>query len=389
MRILLVGEYSRLHNSLKEGLVALGHNVTIIGNGDNFKNYPVDLSTKAKLSETQFMRLPRSFVYRLTRFDIATIEFGIRFYFHLKKLKGFDVVQLINEKPIQTVPFLELWLVKKLFKQNKNIFLLCCGIDYKVMQHMLSKKERYSILNPYFEGKNEAEKEVKFMFSYTTKNHFKIHRFIFANCSGIIASDLDYVNPIKEESKFLGLIPDPINTDKIDTIENKINDKITIFLGINRGNYHTKGIAFFEKSLEIIKAKYNDKIEVISCENIPYNEYIKLYNDSHVILDQVYAFDQGYNALEAMAKGKVVFTGAEKEFENFYHLDKKVAVNALPDVDYLVAELSYLIENPEKIEQIGTNAKAFIWKEHNYIKIAEKYLEKWNQEISKQIEIDA
>ena len=43
MRILLVGEYSRLHNSLKEGLVALGHEVTIIGNGDSFKKYPVDI----------------------------------------------------------------------------------------------------------------------------------------------------------------------------------------------------------------------------------------------------------------------------------------------------------------------------------------------------------
>jgi DNA-binding response OmpR family regulator len=39
MKILLVGEYSRLHNSLKEGLNELGHQVTIIATGDHFKNY--------------------------------------------------------------------------------------------------------------------------------------------------------------------------------------------------------------------------------------------------------------------------------------------------------------------------------------------------------------
>ena len=39
MKILLVGEYSRLHNSLKEGLTALGHEVTIVGTGDHFKKY--------------------------------------------------------------------------------------------------------------------------------------------------------------------------------------------------------------------------------------------------------------------------------------------------------------------------------------------------------------
>ena len=44
MRILLLGEYSRLHNSLKEGLVQLGHEVIIVGDGDDFKDYPVDFS---------------------------------------------------------------------------------------------------------------------------------------------------------------------------------------------------------------------------------------------------------------------------------------------------------------------------------------------------------
>ena len=92
----------------------------------------------------------------------------------------------------------------------------------------------------------------------------------------------------------------------------------------------------------------------------------------------MYSYDQGYNALEAMAKGKVVFTGAENEFYKQYNKKKKVAINALPDVEYLVDELSYLIENPNEIITIGKRARAFVEKEHDYIKIAEKYLEAWN-----------
>ena len=94
-------------------------------------------------------------------------------------------------------------------------------------------------------------------------------------------------------------------------------------------------------------------------------------------MDQVYAYDQGYNALEAMAKGKVVFTGAEMEFEKHYNLTKKVAINAKPDVEYLVQELSFLIENPNEILAIGKRAKAFIEKEHDYMKIAAQYLDVW------------
>ncbi len=377
MRILLVGEFSRLHNSLKEGLTALGHEVVIVGNGDGFKNYPVDLSTKAKWCETWLGNIPRQAINRIFGFDIATIEFGIRFYFHLKKLKGFEVVQLINEAAIQTIPSWERFLLKKLIRQNNKLFLLCCGVDYTVAQFMIEKKPRYSIMNPYFENP-KSHKEYGFILDFLSKNHKKTHDLVYRNCRGVIASDIDYVLPMQGHPKFLGLIPNPVNTSQMAFSPLKTDGKISIFLGINKGTYHTKGIVFFEKALETIRAKYAEKVEITISESLPYNEYIKLYNAAHIVLDQVYAFDQGYNALEAMAKGKVVFTGAEKEFLAYYHLkENEVAVNALPDADSIVNQLSYLIENPEEIERIGKRAAQFIQKEHDYITQAEQYLACW------------
>ena len=377
MRILLIGEFSRLHNSLKEGLVALGHEVIIVANGDGFKNYPVDLSTKAKWCETKLGNIPRQLIFRLTKFDIARIEFGIRFYLHLDKLKNFDLVQLINESPIQTTPRFERFLLKKLFAQNKKSFLLCCGVDYLVAKHLIEKKERYSIMNPYFEN-SKSKKEFSYILNFLSNNHKKTHDLVYQNIVGVICSDMDYLLPMQKHPKYLGLVPNPINTDAIEFSELKIEDKIIIFLGINRGTYYTKGIAFFEKALEIIKVKYSSKIEIIIAENLPYLTYINQYNRAHIILDQVYSFDQGYNALEAMAKGKVVFTGAENEFTQYYNLTEKVTINALPDVDYLINELEHLINNPNEIIAIGTRARNFIEKEHNYIEVANKYLSKWN-----------
>ena len=377
MRILLIGEFSRLHNSLKEGLVMLGHEVVIVANGDGFKNYPVDLSTKAKWSETLLGNIPRQLIYKLTNFDIATLEFGIRFYFYLNQLKKFDIVQLINETPLQTIPKLERFLLKKIFKQNKKTFLLCCGVDYLVAKYLIERKERYSIMNPYFEDP-KSKKEYQFILDFLSPNHKKTHDLVYQNSKGIIASDIDYLLPMQKHPKFLGMIPNPVNTNKIEFSEMEINDKIVIFLGINRGTYYTKGICFFEKALEILKQKMGDKIEVIIAENLPYQNYIHKYNQAHIILDQVYGFDQGYNALEAMAKGKVVFTGAEKEFDIHYNLTEKVAINALPDVDSLVSELVYLIENPNEILAIGKRARQFVEKEHNYITIAKNYCDKWN-----------
>ena len=151
-----------------------------------------------------------------------------------------------------------------------------------------------------------------------------------------------------------------------------------MFLGINRGTYLKKGLTYFEKSLEIIQEKYPDKVEITVLENLPYAEYIKLYDKAHILLDQVYAYDQGYNALEAMAKGKVVFTGAEKEFLQHYGLkEDEVCINALPDVNALVEKLSWLIEKPEEISRIGENAREFIEREHHFVKVAELYLKTW------------
>ena len=378
MKILLVGEFSRLHNSLKEGLLALGHEVLLVNNGDGFKNFPADISIRANFFKSKLGNIPRQIWFRLFKYDLVLLEHGIRFWWISKKLKNYDIVQFINESPIQTVSKLELFLIKRIFSQNQKVFLLCCGIDYVTVSHMLEKKDRYSVMNAYFEGILEAKKQYDYFFDFVDKPHQKIHQFLYKNIRGVIASDLDYVRPLLGNEKYLGVIANPINTDKISIIENKISDKIVVFLGINTGNSFKKGISFFEKALAIIQEKYQDKIEILITRNLPYSDYQKHFEKAHILLDQVYCFDQGYNALEAMAKGKVVFTGAEIEFLNHYHLqENEVAINALPDVTYIVEKLSFLIENSAEIERIGINAIQFIQKEHHYVTQAEKYVQVW------------
>ncbi len=377
MRILLVGEFSRLHNSLKEGLVALGHEVLIVGNGDGFKNYPVDFSTKAKWSESKLGSFFRKVVFKLTAIDVAKIEFGIRFYKYLPQFKNFDVVQLINEAPIQTLPWMERFLLRRIFQNNKQVFLLVCGVDYTIARYMIEKKVRYTIMEPYFENAKLVN-EYRYIFEFLTENHKKTHELVYQNIQGVIASDIDYLLPMQNHPKFLGLIPNPINTAAIAYHPLSTDGTLAIFLGINRSTYHSKGISFFEKALKIVKEKYGNQVNIVTAENLPYKEYIEKFNTAHIVLDQVYSLDQGYNALEAMAKGKVVFTGAETEFTEHYQLTEKVAVNALPDVNELVDELSYLIEHPNEIAAIGKRARAFIEREHEGLKVAEKYLRVWN-----------
>lgn len=377
MKILLVGEYSRLHNSLKEGIIALGHEAVIVGTGDSFKKYNIDYSIHAHwFSDFWLFRKFKNLIHKLTGINLEETERGLRFYFLLPKLKGFDHVQLINSDALETHPGFAIKLYKKLLKQNKKMSLLVCGDETPIIDYYLSGRLNYSILTPYLEDKS-LEKQFLFSLKYMTKPYRRLFEWVKDNSACIVTSDMDYEIPMKDSGYTTHFIPNPINTDKITYTFPEINDKVVIFLGINRLSHNKKGIGYFEKALEIIKEKYPDKIEIIVTENVPYNEYIKLYDKAHILLDQVYSYDQGYNALEAMAKGKVVFTGAETEFTQLFNLIEKVAINALPNVEAIANELSHLIENRDEITAISKRARVFIEKEHNYVAQVKKYIETW------------
>jgi glycosyltransferase involved in cell wall biosynthesis len=378
MKILLIGEYSRLHNSLKEGFIALGHEVTIVGCGDKFKKFPIDYSIYARICNDNKIA---NFLYRgirkVTNIDLEKIEKAIRFYLLLPKLNDFNHVQLINSDALETYPILSRFLYKKLFKKNKNRSLLICGDETPIVDYWFQNELKYSVLSPYFED-NSLEKHFQFPLKYRKESYRKTFEWLNENCQQLITSDLDYEIPMQKMGFLTTFIPNPINTDKIVFQPTENTNKIIIFLGINRLSYHKKGINYFEKALEIVREKYADKIEIIVTENLPYKEYISIYNKAHIVLDQVFAYDQGYNALEAMAKGKVVFTGAETEFLNQYQLQEDgVCINAFPNENEIATKLSLLIEHPEKIKEISKNARNFIEKVHNYKTIAAKYLACW------------
>ena len=78
MRILLIGEYSNVHAALAEGFKELGHEVTVLSNGDFWKDYPRDIS---------LVRIPGKW---------GGIKYMLRLLFILPKLRNYDIVQVIN-----------------------------------------------------------------------------------------------------------------------------------------------------------------------------------------------------------------------------------------------------------------------------------------------------
>jgi hypothetical protein len=84
MRILLLGEYSCLHNFFKEGLINHGHEVTIVGNGDGFQKYPIDFNIDAKWSKSKLINIPRQIIYRLLNMILLSWNMAFVLFFVIK-----------------------------------------------------------------------------------------------------------------------------------------------------------------------------------------------------------------------------------------------------------------------------------------------------------------
>lgn len=376
MKILLIGEYNRTHQSLKEGLMVLGHTAIVVALSDGFKKTTSDIEI-TNLFKQGIKKKLRTFVFKIFNIDLYSQDVLKQ----IKKIKPliseFDVVQFVNESSFICTPKVEIEIFNLITKWNEKAFLLSCGTDYPSVKYAFDKKFRYSILTPYFNHKVKKS-DFSLGLKYLEPEFIKLHQYIYKRIAGVISCDLDYAIPLKINQKHLGLIPHAINTDKINYIPLSIKTPIVIFHGINRTNYYKKGNDIFEEALAIIKDKYSTKIKIITVENVPYSKYIKAFDDAHILLDQVFAYDQGYNALEAMAKGKVVFTGAEQEWLDHYGLDEdSVAVNALPDKNAIAQKLEWLILNPEELIKISKNARDFVKREHGHIICAERFLNTW------------
>jgi len=378
MKILLIGEYNRAHRNIKKGLESLGHEAIVVSTTDGFKKVDVDIEIKEYFN-SPILNKVRILIFKLTKINLLSELILQQIKSRKKELSGYDIVQLINESPFNIEAKSHIKILKWLQQwNNAKLFLLSCGLDYPSVSYALDKRFRYSILTPYFEGK-VPEKDHSLGLRYMSPSFKMLNQYVYQKIEGVISNDMDYYIPLEGHPKHLGMIPHAIDLSELTYKTPIIEDKIIIFHGINTANYYKKGNDLFEAALAIIAHKYEDKVEIIIAQDLPYKDYIKSFDKAHILLDQVYAYDQGYNALEAMAKGKVVLTGAEQEWLDYFNIkEDTIAINALPDAEKIAQKLEWLILNPEKIIEISSQGRKFVEEHHDHIACAKQYLKIWS-----------
>ncbi len=366
MKVLLLGEYSNVHWTLGEGLRQLGHEVTVVSNGDGWKCYKRDIDLRRRsLGFVNTVRYLRD-VWRM-----------------MPNLRGFDVVQLINPVFLDLKAERILPYYKRLRKQNGKLFLGAFGIDKPWVEEGL-KADTFRYSDFYVDGLLRNTPEVEEMKrTWLMGEKGKLNDYIADDCDGIIAGLYEYnVCYRRKYGHKLTFIPFPINHDNV-TLKQAHPEYagIRFFIGIQRSRSSYKGTDIMLRALKTLQSRYPDRMETVVAENVPYEEYERMLGSSDVLLDQLYSYTPAMNALLAMAKGLVVVGGGEEEqYELLGERELRPIVNVRPSEQDVVEQIERrLLASPGSVQRLSRESMAYTRRWHDHVRVAQQYVDTWQR----------
>ena len=357
MKVLLLGEYSSLHRFLKEGLQELGVEVTLVANGDGWKNIS---GADRYLYGTSNTKIGRSYHRIIEPYMIA------------KDFKGYDVVQVINTKLYSHR--INKDIMRRIKLQNGLFSLAACGVDYRLCQAYKEGKFDYYLFD--YEKPREYFGNTKYSQKWI-ENDIAIENM----ADIIIPSMYDYTVGYSENPSLNGVIPLPINLKGIKYEDNVVGDKVVFFHGISRPS--VKGTPFIKEALEKLKEKYPSDVEVIITEKLPYDEYVKVMKKTNIAIDQCCCHSYGINACISLGQGKVVLSNNSEMNMDVLNVGSSPIISIKPDSNQIFSELCKVLDNKKQILETGRKSRIYVEDTHDHVKVAKMYIDAWKKRMNR------
>jgi glycosyltransferase involved in cell wall biosynthesis len=360
MKILLLGEFSGLHNNLRDGLLTLGHQVQLAAGTDGFKNFPNDIAL-----EIPGKNLKTRIYNYVTPF--------LRIY----RLINYDVMQTIN-------PFfpngrffpLKTFYCPLLFF-NKKSFLVAAGSDAFFWKNSKAIM-RYGPFEDFKKYDARKASMVGRKYYMETESAYEYNAWLSNGVNGIIPVMWEYKVGYKNHIKLRDPIPLPINLEKIPEPKFDYRRKLNVFHGVTR--YGFKGTRHIEKAFNKLEKSYPGRFNLIISPRSSYSEYLRILEDADILIDQVNSYSPGMNALIGLAMGKVVLSGNESEAGAIFGASKSPILNVTPNHQSIVDTVINVDSDRKKFDELRREGREYIRRYHNHIDIAAKYVSAWSAE---------
>ena len=364
MKVLLLGEFSGMHHNLSVGLKELGVDVTLASDGDAWKNYErdIDLARDFKKSKGEFL---------------------VKVLKVLPKLSGYDIVQLNSYKFLYGTPFFNEIMFKSLTVLNKNVFLGAHGMDPVYINYALAKKLKYSVFQIPEIQRDQHIVMLKDVAS--NSQEIRLNNSIAKHAKGIVASAVGYYQAYSEcfpnKIKYIPLSIDTRNYKYVSSIGSNPR-KIKFFLGLMNGRVKRKGTDVILRVLKKLEKNYPSDVEVTVVHSVPFKQYQKLLNSSHVLCDQLYAYGIGLNGIIGLSKGLIVAGGADEDmYEALGEYKNRPIIDINTTESEMLKSFEFLLDNKKILNELSLKSRDFVVKHHDSIKVAQEYLDFWKQNL--------
>lgn len=354
MKVLLVGEFSRLHNNLRQGLRELGVEAVTANFGDSYRKFASDI---------KLLGIPN-----VKKYDILRNEYS-KYIYH--KFMKYDVIQFISEKQICAVQGFEKHLPVALARNAKLSVLLLAGCNYQ-----------YSIADSVLpatpcEGCLKYDRKNKYGCEY--RYNSEVRKLVYA-----MQKNVDVMVPMAYEfyvcnqnSEFKEKLSEPIDYPVIIGGKRKpdFNKKLIVYHPLNREG--AKGTIMIRKAFQILQKKYEGQVEFIIKGHMPFNEYNKLVKKTDILVIEKCGLSFGMASLMAMEEGKIVIDNNFRQTincEEYKHVKNAPAFEIGTTVDEIVSNIDRVIKSREQFPEIARRGHEYVSKYHDAKMIARKFL---------------
>ncbi|MCM1296978.1 MAG: glycosyltransferase family 1 protein, partial [Muribaculaceae bacterium] len=298
MKILFLGDYSNLHACLSKQLRTMGHEVTVVSDGGGHMLTHADFYIDRQPGKR------------------GALSYAMRLLQLLPRLKGYDVVQLINPHFLKLRPGKIKWFFDFVRRNNRSVFLTLCGNDYYFVKACVdSPIFRFSEFRigdkPAPLSVSEPARESGWIEPATHDFNTYLYKHIDGAMSVLPEYDMVARPLLGDKVFYTGL---PIDLSTLDYTPINIGRKVRILVGMRPRMEIQKGTALLLDLCRSIERDYPEEVEVVNVKGLSLKDYLQCIRDSHIVIDQLYAYSPATNALQTMALGRVAATGAQPEY---------------------------------------------------------------------------
>lgn len=361
MKILLLGEASFVHSTLRKGFEALGHDVVLVSSG-NIWDCPRDIDVSRN------MRWGK----------LGGLKVVWKILTNIRVFIGNDIVQMND---FHTMPLKVRWnelFFKFLKRFNNKVVRGCWGDDIVVFdaqaRGVLAYSDTHIGTKPINVEQHKWRIEEQNLPEFVSCcRYVNKHADAFAAC---LYEYYVYYNTEEYRAR-LHYMPLPMEIPDADSVKVKGRQwPIKVLVGIQKRRDFIKGAGIIAALVERIAAEHPDKVEVRKVHDVPYGEYCNMLAEADVLVDQLYSYTPSMNSLAAMARGTVVIGGGEEEYYEFIGEEElRPIINVRPFQDeYNLKVLRDALLTPGKISQLSCQSAAFARKHHDYMAVSRQYL---------------